>query len=132
MVPNISSLITFLYYENLTEAEKFFGTIMQLPVVEDEGWAKVYQISDTAFVGVVKESKKKQNPKCENAVLVTFCVEDVAGWYERLKENGVKIIKEVSICAELQIVNFFIKGPGNYMFEFIQYLDPGLKRVFHR
>ena len=132
MVLDISSQITFLYYQDLVEAENFFSDVMNLRLAQDEGWAKVYQINDTSFIGVVDENKGIVRTKGENAVVVTLCVENVDKWYSHLLKKDVKILKEVAECKDLQLKNFFVKGPGNYMFEFLQYLSPNARKVFHK
>jgi len=131
MIPHISSQITFLYFEDLGEAEHFFGNIMGLPLVEDQRWAKIYQVTDTAFIGAVDESKGSLKAQVDNAVLITLCVEDVQGWCDHLRKEGVEIIKDVGLYEEIHIINCFVKGPGNYILEFQEFLRPEVREIFH-
>ena len=52
----IASQITFLYYKDLDAAQQFYEGILGLEKVEDQGWAKIYRVSSTAFVGLVDEA----------------------------------------------------------------------------
>jgi hypothetical protein len=40
--------ITFLTYEDLQLGIRFCGETLNLPLIEDQGWAKVYRISGSA------------------------------------------------------------------------------------
>jgi lactoylglutathione lyase len=49
----LNSQITSLYYRDLESADAFYREIMGLALVQDQGWAKIYRVSDKAFVGAV-------------------------------------------------------------------------------
>ena len=129
--PHVSSQITFLYFDDLANADQFFQEIMDFRLVEDQGWAKIYQVADMAFIGAVDGNRGSCKAQEENALLVTLCVEDVAGWAKRLKEHGVTITKDVAVFEEINIINCFFTGPGNYKFELQEFLSPGAKAIFH-
>ncbi|MEZ4590989.1 MAG: VOC family protein [Chloroflexota bacterium] len=133
-MPNLSiaSQITFLYYQDLAAAQQFYEGILGLEKVEDQGWAKIYRVSGTAFVGLVDEAHGSLKTQPENAVMITFVVDDVPGWYEYLRENGVKIVREYGRSHTIQIEYFFAEDPGGYTLEFERFLKPELTAVFHQ
>ncbi len=131
MTLNISSQITFLYFKDLDNADDFFQNILGLVLVEDQGWAKIYQISKGAFIGAVDEARGSLKAKEGSAVLITLCVEDVQGFADRLKEHNVNITKDVNLFEEIQIINCFFDGPEGYKFEIQEFLKPGAKEIFH-
>ena len=127
----IASQITFLYYRDLSAAQQFYEGILGLEIVEDQGWAKIYRVNGTAFVGLVDETYGSLKTQPENAVMITFVVDDVRGWYEYLRENGVKIRQEYGRSESIQIEYFFAEDPGGYVLEFERFLKPELTAVFN-
>lgn len=127
----IASQITFLYYQDLAAAQQFYEVILGLALVEDQGWAKIYRVNGTAFVGLVDEARGSLKTQPENAVMITFVVENVRGWYDYLRENGVKIRQEYGRSEAIQIEYFFAEDPGGYVLEFERFLKPELAAVFN-
>jgi predicted enzyme related to lactoylglutathione lyase len=132
LIPNISSQITFLYFKDLEKADIFFSTVLGLDLVEDQGWAKIYQVSKGAFIGAVDETRGSLKAKTDSAVLITFCVEDVQGFADRLREHDINITKDVNVFEEIQIINCFFDGPEGYKFEVQEFLRPVAKKIFHQ
>jgi catechol 2,3-dioxygenase-like lactoylglutathione lyase family enzyme len=128
---SIASQITFLYYKDLAAAQQFYEGILGLELVEDQGWAKIYQVNGTAFVGLVDEAHGSLKAQPENAVMITFVVDDVRGWYHYLREKGVEIRREYGRSESIQIEYFFAADPGGYVLEFERFLKPALTAVFN-
>lgn len=127
----IASQITFLYYQDLATAQQFYENVLGLELVEDQGWAKIYRVNGTAFVGLVDEAHGSLKTQPENAVMITFVVDDVPGWYDYLREQGVKIRQEYGRSSTIQIEYFFAEDPGGYVLEFERFLKPELTAVFN-
>jgi catechol 2,3-dioxygenase-like lactoylglutathione lyase family enzyme len=127
----IASQITFLYYKELDPAQQFYEEILGLTLVEDQGWAKIYRINGTAFVGLVDEAHGSLKAQAENAVMITFVVDDVRGWYNFLREKGVTIRQGYGRSETIQIEYFFAVDPGGYVLEFERFLKPELTAVFN-
>ena len=120
----LSSQITFLYFKELTEPGRFFEEILKLEKVDDQGFARIYKISDGAFIGIVDEADGYCNAPSEKNVLITLVTEDVHPWYERLKDAGVAIDAAPAIQAKANVECFFFEGPGGYAFEIQKFLNP--------
>jgi len=131
-MPELASCITWFYYEDIAAAEMFYRETLGLALVEDQGWAKILEAGGSAFVGLVDGERGFCKPRGESAVLLTFVVEDVAGWYERLRQAGVPILRELAEHAEIQVRCFFIRDPGGYAVEIQQFLDPAVAKRFVR
>jgi catechol 2,3-dioxygenase-like lactoylglutathione lyase family enzyme len=127
---DIRSQITFLYYHDLEPIDRFYGEVLGLDLVEDQGWAKFYAVGGNAFVGIVGGGKGFHQPQDENAVLVTLVVDDVLGWYDYLKRRGVTLLTEVKEAEDIQVRAFFLQDPGGYTLEIQQFLDPDVSAVF--
>ncbi|CAB1055490.1 hypothetical protein D1BOALGB6SA_223 [Olavius sp. associated proteobacterium Delta 1] len=54
---NLSSQVTFLYFKELTGPAPFFEEILGLQKVDDQGFARIYRICGSAFIGIVDEAK---------------------------------------------------------------------------
>ena len=50
-----SSAITFLYYEDFTYGTNFIENVLKLDLVMDQGFARVYQVNQKAFLGIVQK-----------------------------------------------------------------------------
>lgn len=126
----LASQITFLYYQNLQSAQYFYEELLGLRLAQDQGWAKIYQLNGTAFIGIVDEAYGSLKTQPENAVMVSLVVDDVAGWYAYIQTCGIAIYKPLAHSAELNMDYFFIQDPGGYVIEIQQFLAPSAKEIF--
>lgn len=126
------SQITFLYYADLEPAARFYGEVLGLPLVEDQGWAKIYRVAEGAFVGIVAGERGFHRPQPSSAVLVTWVVEDVHAWYEALRAAGVRILRDLARHEDIGVECFFFEDPGGYALEMQRFLRPLQAEVFHR
>lgn len=125
-----TSQISFLYYRELTEAAHFFENILKLEAVVDQGFAKIYRISNGGFIGIVDESRGYCNSPKDKNVLITLVTEDVREWYEHLSAAGVNIDAPPKIHEGANVECFFFEGPGGYAFEIQRFLDPIVEQKF--
>ena len=127
------SQITFLYYPDITPIAEFYENVLGFERVEDQQWAKIYRTTATggAFIGIVGGERGFRQPLANSAVLLTLVVDDVPAWYEKLKNHGVKILREPQLVDDIQIHCFFFEDPGGYAFEVQQFLNPKLASIFH-
>jgi predicted enzyme related to lactoylglutathione lyase len=125
------SQITWLYYDDLAGACAFFEEVMGFELVVDQEWAKIYRIGASSFLGGVAGDRGFRKPQRDAPVLVTLVTQDVDGWYNYLKEKGIKILRGVEDREEIQIRCFFFEGPGGYAFEVQEFLAPDAVRLFH-
>jgi len=127
----VSSQITFLYFKDLAEPSRFFEEILKFKKVEDQGFARIYQAGAKAFVGIVDEKHGRcRAPVKEQSVLITLVVDDVRGWYDRLKSQGVRMETEPAFRAKANVECFFFEGPGGYVFEIQKFLNPDVSATF--
>ena len=129
-MPQIASQITFLYYKDLNSAQHFYEEIMGFKLIEDQGWAKIYRITNGAFVGLVDETRGSLKVQENSAVMLTLVSNDVSGWYDYLKGQDVEFVRELGTSDEIQIEYFFIRDPGGYMIEIEKFLKPELADTF--
>lgn len=116
-VPKIDGLVTFLYYDDLAKATKFYTEVMGLKVVVDQGWAKILRLTDTANVGLVDGKKGSLRPSKDKPVMVTILAPDVDAWYAHFKKLGVATMSEPHDEPGMNLRQFMLKDPEGYVIE---------------
>ncbi len=128
----VQSQITFLYYRDLQPVSKFYQEIMGFELVEDQEWAKIYRIDGNAYLGIVDEERGFHKAQKKSAVLITWVVDDVLGWYDYLRRKGVRILTDLWEVEDIQVRGFFLEDPGGYAIEVQQFLKPEVARIFQQ
>lgn len=123
--------ITFLTYEDMKAGDHFYRVVLGFPLVEDQGWAKVYRIHGAANVGIVQAHRGPVEKPVGAGTLVSIVVEDVDTWYEKLKnEPSVEVLGPPAMVADIPVYSFFLKDPGGYNVEIQAFTDPETRRRF--
>jgi catechol 2,3-dioxygenase-like lactoylglutathione lyase family enzyme len=124
--------VTFLYVRDAEASFRFYGETLELPLVLDQGAARIYRVgAGDAFLGVCQASAVQQPPPPDRAplgVIVTFVAPDVDGWYRRLLAKGVKFEKAPAANETYRIYNCFFRDPDGYLLEIQRFLDPAWPR----
>lgn len=114
-------VVTFLYTGDLDASSRFYGEILELPLVLDQGACRIYRTSPYGFLGVCNH---KGPPKDPDSAIVTLVSQDVAGWAERLRAKGVTFEKEPTFYERFNITHLFIRDPSGYLVEIQTFHDP--------
>ena len=101
--PRSQSSITWFYYDNFEAAAVFYSDTLGLEPVLDQTWARVFRIARDAFVGLVnaRAGKGTCRPQQTNAVLLTFVVDDLSGWHDKLVAAGVSLDSDIVTMKDL-------------------------------
>jgi len=116
-VPGVEGLITFLYYEDLEGAVRFYEEVMGFEKIVDQGWAKIYRVAGEAHVGLVDGSRGYHRPSPSKPVMVTMVVDNVDAWYRYLRVMGVETLTEPRDHEEIGIRAFLLEDPEGYVIE---------------
>jgi lactoylglutathione lyase len=116
-VPEVGGLITFLYYDDLEDAVRFYEDVMGFEKTVDQGWAKIYRVAGDAHVGLVDGSRGYHRPSPSKPVMITMVVEDVDEWYRHLRGRGVETLTEPRDNEEIGIRAFLLEDPEGYVIE---------------
>jgi hypothetical protein len=119
-------MITFIYYRDLSKGIKFYGETLGFSLAIDQGWCKIYQISDSGYLGIVDEKKGMQNWHAEKTVQICIRVPDVMPWYEFCLGLNLANQSELFSIAELKIRAFVFDDPEGYQVEFQEATSPDL------
>ena len=116
-VPKIDGLVTFLYYDDLARATKFYTETMGLKIIIDQGWAKILRLTETANLGLVDGKKGSLRSSRDKPVMVTILVPDVDEWFAHFKKLGIATIGEPHDEPGMNLRQFMLKDPEGYVIE---------------
>jgi predicted enzyme related to lactoylglutathione lyase len=119
---SVQANIVWLYYRDVPAAQRFYNELLGLEMVVDQGFAKVYQVSPTSFVGLVDESQGLHRASPTKPVTVSFVTEQIDEWYEWLVSKGAQIKRPLSSSERLPIRGFVALDPEGYYLEFERFL----------
>ena len=119
----VQANIVFLYYKDIPAAQRFYEDVIGLTLAVDQGFAKIYQVSPTSFIGLVDETQGLHRASETKAVTVSFVTEQIDGWYEYLVAKGVKMRGPVGNATRHPTRGFVAYDPEGYFLEFETFLD---------
>ncbi|MGC9313359.1 MAG: VOC family protein [Sediminispirochaetaceae bacterium] len=116
-------LITFIYYKDLQKGIDFYGNVLGFPLEIDQGWSKIYRVSEAGYVGIVDEQRGMQNWHKDKTVQICIRVPEVDPWYTFAKDLGVENLSEMFVSQELKIKAFVFDDPEGYQIEFQESIE---------
>ena len=127
----LTSNITFLYFNDLEAAKPFFEEVLGLEKAYDPGWAAVYRLRDKAFLGAVDNHSGSIQVTSTDSVLISLTVDNIEEVHESLKgSRGVEGLSEIKQVKDLALKSFFFTGPEGYHFEVEQFTSGALSALF--
>lgn len=126
----LSSQITFLYFDELDKAKSFFEDTLQLETAYDPGWACVWRIGQDSFIGGVDVKEGSIEVKHRDGLLVSLTVKNIDEVYEKLKASNLKDMTEIKFFDDIQLKSFLFTGPEGYKFEIQQFMSEELSKLF--
>ncbi len=126
MPPNIDQQITFLKTRDLEGTAHFYGEVLDLPLKLDQGTCRIYQVSRDAYLGFCqqKESSEGGTDSDTGSIVVTLVCQDVDGWYEHLRRQGLVLERPPTVNPAYDIYHFFFRDPNGYLVEIQRFLHP--------
>lgn len=115
--------IIWLYYKNLEEAQEFYENVFGLDLLVDQGFAKVYSSSPTAFVGLVDEAQGLHRFSEEKAVTLSFISEQIDSWYQHLLDKGLEMREALADADSIPVRAFVTYDTAGYFIEFDGFLE---------
>ncbi|MCU0647428.1 MAG: VOC family protein [Gemmatimonadaceae bacterium] len=119
----VQANIVFLYYKDIPRAQRFYEDVIGLRLTVDQGFAKIYQISPTSFVGLVDESQGLHRASDTKPVTLSFVTQEIDAWYDYLVSKGVKLRGPVRDATRHPTRGFVAYDPEGYFLEFERFLD---------
>jgi catechol 2,3-dioxygenase-like lactoylglutathione lyase family enzyme len=120
--PPVTGQVTFLYYDDLPAAERFYREVLGLSTSFELEWVKIFRLSSGSSVGLVNATKGSLRPAAvdeEKPVMVSLVVDkaDVDRWHAHLKAKGVEVGEGPKVGADGRVLAFAFKDPGGYTLE---------------
>jgi len=116
-----SSNVTFIYYNDLEYGSNFVENILELPLVMDQGFARIYQINKTSFLGIAQLKDKIEYTGNRNT-LVSFNTDDVRKEFKRVSNLDVKGLTKIQHMEQIPLDSFFFKDKEGHDFEIQHFL----------
>jgi catechol 2,3-dioxygenase-like lactoylglutathione lyase family enzyme len=118
------STITWLYYKDVLTMQNFYQDVLGLEMVADQGWTKIYKVSESGFMAIVDERQGMHKFTETKAVNVGFIINDLLPWFEYVKENRVmKLMSDELGVGDKNRYNAFVTyDPESYFLEFDTFL----------
>jgi len=111
-------MITFIYYRDLAKGIDFYENVLGFSRIIDQGWCKIYQISDSGYLGIVDETRGMQNWHKDKTVQICIRVPEVDPWYAYCREFDPPNLSDMFVSEELKIKAFVFDDPEGYQVEF--------------
>lgn len=125
-----NSMMTFIYVQDLNETLEFIEQGLGLEAVFQPSWAKVYQVAQGGFLGVVDQSKGSNNHAYTGGSLISLTVDQVDDYYDRIRAFGVEGLTDIKVFEDIGVRSFFFKGPGGYDFEIQMFTKAEVRALF--
>ena len=117
--------ITFCYVPDLDAVSRFYGDVLGLPLVLDQGGCRLYRVVGGGYLGFCD---RPIEPRPES-VLLTLVTEDVEGWHARLVEAGAVVDQAPRHNNKYAITHAFYRDPAGYRVEIQRFDDPAWAKV---
>lgn len=130
MIMQLTSNITFLYFDDFPAAQRFFVDTLGLEIVYDPVWATVYRLGSKSFIGAVDASSGSIEVNARGGVLVSFTVTNIEKVYEEFAKLELKDLSPIKTVKGIPLRSFFFTGPEGYKFEVQQFTSPELSELF--
>jgi len=119
----IQANLVFFYYPDLEEAERFYGNLLGFEKVLSYGFAKIFRLSPSTFIGLVDETKGMHDPSEPKSVTLSFVTNEIDQWYRYLADQGLQMHRALSDSSRIPIRGFVALDPAGYFLEFETFLD---------
>lgn len=124
--PSLPDLaITFLYYRDLAGAEAFYRDVLGLPLVIDQGFAKIFRLAGGAHVGLVDEARGMNDWQEAKCVQLCLRVPDVDAWYDWAQGAGLADLSRLFENEAIGIRAFVFRDPEGCQIEVQSATRPG-------
>lgn len=112
--------ITWLYYKDILAMQGFYEQTLGLQLIADQGWAKIYQSSESGFIGLVDERRGMHQHTDKKAVNVSFILNDIDGWFDYVNQHQSFELRsdKISTGPEKKYRAFVGYDPEGYFMEF--------------
>lgn len=110
--------ITFVYVADLARSAAFYGDVLGLELVRDQGACLIYRAAADAYIGVCDH-----RPPQPGGMIITLVTDDVDEWADRLKSAG-HAIDGPAANARFALYHCFVEDPDGHLVEIQRFDQP--------
>lgn len=120
----IKATITWLYYQDLECAGRFWREVIGRHEVVDQGFAKVFPTSYSGFIGPVRAGDGLHPYTEQKGVTVSLFTDVVDEWFAYLQQQPDFDLQNDAVILEMERVRDFLGfDPEGYFIEFDAFID---------
>ncbi len=120
----VQATVLWLYYRDLERVQGFYRDTLGRELIVDQGWAKVYPVSSSGYIGLVDGERGLHQATDEKSVTVSFFTDDVEGWFEYMRGREGFELRTEELTDESGRVSVFVGyDPEGYFLEWDTFLD---------
>ncbi len=91
--------ITWTYHDDMLKMQRFYEQKLGYELVADQGWTKIYQTTNTTFIGLVDEKRGMEDYADQKAVELEWKVSNFVGFRDYAKKYLIPFIQNDSILV---------------------------------
>ncbi|MEZ5282728.1 MAG: GNAT family N-acetyltransferase [Acidimicrobiales bacterium] len=111
--------VTFLPVSDLSTSAAFYGQVLGLDLVLDQGDCRIYRVAADAFVGICE-----RDARATDGLMLTLVTGEVDRWHDRLVAAGVVCDRPPAHNAKYNLYHGFYRDPDGHVIEVQTFLDP--------
>lgn len=119
--PHYSSAITFIPVSDLARSAAFYGEVLGLTQVLDQGGILIFRVAVGGYFGIVAKSEPIEP---DQRIMLTLVTDEVDGVYARLAAAGTPCDGAPRENPRYRIYHFFAADPDGYRLEVQRFLHP--------
>lgn len=120
----VKATVTWLYYQDLERAGRFWQEVMGCQQVVDQGFAKIFPTSYSGFIGPVRAGDGLHPYTAQKGVTVSLFTDTVDEWFAYLQQQPDFDLQNDAVILEMDSVRDFLGfDPEGYFIEFDAFID---------
>lgn len=115
---SFDAAVTFVYVADLDRSSAFYGELLGLELVRDQGACRIYRVAGDAYLGVCSH-----RPPEPGGLIITLVTDDVDAWADRLRSNDLDV-DGPHANEQFSIRHLFVRDPDGHLVEIQRFDDP--------
>jgi len=109
--------VVWFYYKDMEGIQGFYEDVLGFDMIVDQGWAKIYHVGPTGYLGLVDEQRGMHRFTEQKAVTMSFLTANLDGWYEYASNHEDVEMRSPAIEEEVPYRAFVAYDPEGYFIE---------------
>lgn len=119
----VQATIYWLYYDDLARMQRFYEELLGVPLLVDQGWAKVYNVTGSGFLGLVDGSRGLHQATPKKGVTLSFFTATVEAWFNYARHvQGIEYRSQELGSESGRVTTFVAYDPEGYFLEWDTFL----------